>query len=96
MIVFLGAMDNTELDVYRTKISKIDDMVIDLLIERFELTDKVGMFKRKNNIPIENKDVEKRIIARLVARGDNKVDGKLILKVYSEIFKHSKERQEKL
>ena len=49
-------MTETELADIRQKISAIDDSIIDLLIERFKLTDEVGRIKKSGNIPIENKE----------------------------------------
>jgi chorismate mutase len=85
-----------ELREIREKISQIDDSIIALLIERFKLTDEVGRIKKLNNIPIENKEVEEKILAKLLTKSNGKLDNRLIAKLYNEIFLNSKNRQKKI
>ena len=85
-----------ELTDIRKKISDIDNSIIDLLIERFKLTDEVGKIKKFNNIPIENIGVERDILVRLHKQAAGKIDDELLVKVYTEIFLNSKERQKKI
>jgi chorismate mutase/prephenate dehydratase len=82
-----------ELEEHRDKISKIDDAILDLLIKRFELTDEVGRIKKKNNISVENKELEEKILARFIERMDGSPSEESILKIYKEIFSESKGRQ---
>jgi chorismate mutase len=89
-------MSGQNLDDCRNEIAKIDNKIIDLLIQRFELTDNVGIIKKKNNIPIENRDVENKLLARLILASHGKVDSALILKIYSAIITESKQRQKKV
>jgi chorismate mutase len=89
-------MSKQNLDDYRKEIAKIDDALIELLIKRFELTDEVGLFKKKNNIPIENKEVETKLLTRLVVASHGKIDSALIFKIYSAILTESKERQKRM
>jgi len=96
MLVFPCPVGATELSDIREKISKIDDSIIGLLIERFKLTDEVGKIKKLNNIPIENKEVEQKILVRLVQKSNGTLDEKLIVKIYNEIFSNSKSRQKKI
>jgi chorismate mutase len=81
------------LDSLRKDIAQIDDAMIELLIRRFNLTDEIGRIKKDNNISIENLDVEKKIIERLVLKSDGKLDRKLVVGIYDKIFADSKERQ---
>jgi chorismate mutase len=85
-----------ELEFYRDKISKIDDAILDLLLQRFELCDSVGIIKKTNDIPIENLSVEKNIIDRLLEKSRGKIDAVALQKIYSEIFNESKRRQKEL
>ena len=89
-------MGKNDLDSLRKDIAQIDDSILDLLIKRFELTDEVGRIKNKANIPIENKDVEKKIFDRLVLKAVDKLDGNFVTGVYTQIFTESKERQKKV
>ena len=89
-------MGKSDLDSLRKGIAQIDDAMIDLLIKRFNLTDEIGRIKKDNNISIENLDVEKKIIERLVLKSDGKLDRKLVVGIYEKIFAESKERQGKI
>ena len=51
-------MSEPNLDQYRKQIAEIDDEIIELLVKRFELTDSIGVFKKKRKMDIENKEVE--------------------------------------
>ena len=96
MLIFLSFMALAELDNIREKISKIDDSIVELLIDRFKLTDEVGRIKKSNNIPIENKEVEQKILARLLHKTNGRLDEKLVVAVYTEIFSNSKDRQKNI
>jgi chorismate mutase len=85
-----------ELEEYRERISNIDDTILDLLIQRFKLCDSVGLIKKKEGLQIENVDVEKRIIARLAAKSEGKIDAAALEMIYSKIFAESKRRQREL
>ncbi|MGV8172002.1 MAG: chorismate mutase [Candidatus Woesearchaeota archaeon] len=78
---------------YRSKIAELDDNIINLLIARFEITDEIGRIKKQAGIPIENKEVEKKISERFNERLEDKPSRESILKIYNEIFLQSKDRQ---
>lgn len=50
---------NDTLDTYRKKIDNIDLKLLDLLQKRTTLSKKIGTFKKKNEMPIVDKDREK-------------------------------------
>lgn len=87
---------SNNLEEIREKISQIDNSIIELLIDRFNLTDEVGRIKKLNNISIENIEVERKILARLISKSSGKLDSDLILKIYHEIFLNSKNRQKNI
>jgi len=89
-------MGRDNLDSLRKGIAQIDDSIIELLIKRFDLTDEVGRLKAENHIPIENLEVEKKTIERLVMKSYDKLDRQLVVNVYDKIFANSKERQRKI
>jgi len=89
-------MGKNDLDSLRKDIAQIDETILDLLMKRFNLTDEVGRIKNKNGIPIENLDVEKKTVDRLVTRSVDKLDKELVLGIYGQIFASSKERQKKV
>lgn len=40
------------LDKYRKEIDKIDDSIIELLEQRFNLVVEIGQYKKENNLPV--------------------------------------------
>lgn len=50
---------------YRNSIDNIDAAVINMLAERFKITQKVGVYKAKYGLPPADKDRESKQIARL-------------------------------
>jgi chorismate mutase len=86
-------MKHTDLDSLRKDIAQIDDAIIDLLIRRFDVTDEVGRLKTASGIPVENLEVEKKCLERMIVKSDGKLDKQLVLEVYAPIFASSKERQ---
>lgn len=53
------------LDKYRDEIDSLDREIISLLDKRFEVTEKVGNYKKENNIPVLNQNREAAIITKL-------------------------------
>lgn len=51
-------MNKDELKKLRNAIDKIDEKIIELLSQRFDLTDKVGVLKKENNIELIDKSRE--------------------------------------
>jgi len=89
-------MSEPNLDQYRKQIAEIDDEIIELLVKRFELTDSIGVFKKKRKMDIENKEVENKLLSRLIVASNGKLDPDLVLNIYSEILKESKKRQKEI
>jgi len=50
------------LEKSRTEIDEIDTKIVELLAKRLEICKKLGKYKKKNNVPIQNKEREKQII----------------------------------
>lgn len=76
---------------FREKIDLIDEKILDLLIERFDLSIKIGSYKKINKLEIENLKREDEI-----AKSFPNLYKKNIENIYREIFKNSKHMQEKL
>lgn len=81
-----------ELDKYRKEIDEIDNQIIHLFNERFLVTDKVGIYKKKNNLDILNSKRENEIFTKIkkLSKEDNIND---IIVIYELIMKLSKDRQ---
>ncbi|MBT5072121.1 MAG: chorismate mutase [Kordiimonadaceae bacterium] len=56
---------------YRNSIDNIDAAVINMLAERFKITQKVGVYKAKYGLPPADKDRESKQIARLRKLSEN-------------------------
>ena len=52
-------MEDDELQLYRKDIDEIDSDIIELLIERFELAERIAQYKRLNNIPVFDRERER-------------------------------------
>ncbi|MGV8141993.1 MAG: chorismate mutase [Candidatus Woesearchaeota archaeon] len=89
-------MMEKDLTQLRSKIAEIDDEMLRLLVERFELTDEVGRIKKASDIPIENKEVEAKILSRLENMLGDSSSKASVINIYREIFMESKERQKKI
>ena len=50
------------LEKSRTEIDETDTKIVELLAKRLEICKKLGKYKKKNNVPIQNKEREKQII----------------------------------
>ena len=71
----------------REKLDYIDNEIMRLLFERFELTDEIGRLKAEMGIPVEDRRREEIILQR--ARNNSVY----IEDIYKEILKKSKESQ---
>lgn len=79
------------LNKYREQIDKIDNDLIDLLEQRFEVTRQVGEYKKENNIEVLNNDRERAIVSKIEAL--NLECESQVKEIYFAILKTSKEQQ---
>lgn len=86
-------MSNDFLNVKRVQIDEIDTKLVALLLKRFEITDEIGRYKLKNELPILNKSRERELLESIKAQLRNKIDTESIIEIYKEILKQSKKRQ---
>lgn len=82
-----------DLGQIRTSIDQVDRDLVELLNRRFDLVDKVGLYKYIEGLEIENKDRESNIKDRLIS--DYGLKDEAILDIFEEIFAVSKARQAK-
>lgn len=88
---------NMSLDKLREKQRKIDEKIVELLDKRLQLSEKIGNFKLKNGLKVENKSLEKKKIQHLFESHPAKHLNKGFLdKVWKLIFARSKEIQQGL
>lgn len=82
------------LDQLRKKQAQIDSKIIKLLEDRFAISLKIGEYKLKKGLKIEDKAVEQEKIMQLHQKHPSKVvDFDFIQKVWRAIFAKSKEIQ---
>lgn len=82
------------LDKFRNELNSIDDEIIKLFEKRMLISEKIGNYKRENNLGLTDLSREKEVVNAL----ENKIDSKFKFAVnplYEEIFKLSKECQKR-
>jgi len=80
----------------RNQIDTIDKKIITLLGKRFKLVPKLAKLKKKEGLPIQDKKREVEMLSRLQKEAKKqKVDPKLVKKLYIEILKESRKIQNK-
>ncbi len=78
-----------EIDKLRKEIDKIDEEIVQLLKQRIEIVKQVGKFKKQNNLQVEDKEREKKVIDKL----SENLDPEYVKELYQIIFKYSKKEQ---
>ena len=76
---------------YREQLNGIDSQLLFLLEKRFGFCKKIGVYKKQNNLPIEDMEREKQIIERLSKK--TKLSREFIKDLFNLIFKESKKVQ---
>jgi len=54
----------SNLKEHRKQINEIDNQILKLLRKRFEISKKIGKYKKQNNLSIKNKKREKQLIQK--------------------------------
>jgi chorismate mutase-like protein len=78
------------LQEYRAEIDRLDDAIVRLLVERFEVVKAVGRLKTRAGIAVvqgERVEVVKSRVARLAA--EQGLDGDLLRAIYTLIIDHA-------
>ena len=81
-----------KLEKLRDKIDNIDEDIIKLLIERFEVVEQIMSLKSE----IEDKNRENEILTKLDSLTDKTKNQEFFTKIYKFIFEESKNIQKKL
>jgi len=79
----------------RKLIDKIDDQLFDLLVERFDVSKKIGDIKASKNINIDDPNREQEIIDRLSTKLEGKLKKEDIETIISSFYYISKKLQKK-
>lgn len=84
-------MSESELCAFRAAINEIDNSIVELLSERFEVVSQIAQFKRENGIQIEDNKREAELFALLAQKCEaNSVE---IKRVFTAICNNSKRIQ---
>ena len=82
---------------YRKKIDKIDRKIIKLLKQRLIITNRIGMIKKKNNLPICDKKREEYISQKLENNSKKyKINKRYLEDIFKIILKNLKDNQNKI
>ncbi len=89
-----GNSGKEALNELRIQINEVDDLILELLETRMDISKSVGNIKNKYSLKIYDKKRENEILQKLVEKIENKSHEKFIKNVYKEIFETSREIQQ--
>lgn len=81
----------TDLEYYRQEIDALDDQIQKLLVERFALTKKVGLYKKARQEEIARPEREQAILQQIAERYPQ--NAQAIQQIYQSIFAASRRQQ---
>jgi len=82
------------LNKHRKQIDKIDSQIIKLIKKRLDVAKKIGNYKKKNNLKIQDKKREAQKLKTLEKIAEiRKLDKKHIKEIFKQIIKSSREVQ---
>lgn len=77
----------------RKKVDSIDRQLIVILKKRFEVTHRIGVLKKEQELPIEDKFREEEQLSNLIKQShDLGLDSKLVQNIFSLILKEAKKK----
>lgn len=86
-----------ELFNLRKDINDIDNKLMELLISRLEVVEKVGELKKKHNMEVLDKKRENAIFKKIESLyGKESDETKFLTQVYDKVMEESKKKQENL
>ena len=90
-------MINEELLALRKQIDEVDDMLLEVLKKRFDLTQKVGELKAKFKLPIRDlKREEEKLFSIMQKWSLTSPDTEFIRKLFSYVMKEVRKNHKKL
>tara|TARA_B100000929_G_C15427899_1_gene393645 strand:- start:3 stop:293 length:291 start_codon:yes stop_codon:yes gene_type:complete len=93
--VFFFVDSKVKIKELRKLIDKIDDQLFDLLVERFDVSKKIGDIKASKNINIDDPNREQEIIDRLSIKLEGKLKKEDIETIIRSFYYISKKLQKK-
>lgn len=83
-----------ELSEIRTKIDAVDDQLLELFLQRMQLSDEVAAYKNEHRLPILNKQRERKILAKVTEKSGDKE--RYAYHLFSTLFELARSRQAEL
>lgn len=84
------------LEKLRNKIDKIDEKILKLMAERFEVTEKIGLYKKQNSLKTVDKNREKEMLTKFKVQSEKlNLPFKQVKKIFQEILNLSYLSQKK-
>lgn len=85
-----------KIDDLRLMIDEVDSQLLKLILKRIKLSEKIGVIKKENGLKIVDKKREKQVLRSLTNKIKRyKIDGSSIGKIWKELFRLSKKKEEK-
>ncbi len=85
-----------ELNEARTEINSIDEEIVKLLEKRFNAVNEIGLYKRRQGLPIYDEGRERQVAENCINFLENKQYSKYINDIYFQIMKCCKDIQSSL
>ncbi|MCP6646084.1 chorismate mutase, partial [Klebsiella pneumoniae] len=82
-----------KLEQYRNEIQDINEKILDLLVERGKLAQKIGDEKRKQGTKVYDPEREKVMLNALIEKNNGPFNDNVIKQLFKEIFKASTDLQ---
>jgi len=79
-----------KMKAYRDRIDKLDDIILSALEERFSIAEEVGVWKKRQGLPLQDVKREEEIYDRISAYRHSDV----LKKVYATVLAESRRLQE--
>ena len=83
-----------ELSEIRAKIDAVDDQLLDLFLQRMDLSEEVAAYKNEHHLPILNKERERAILAKVTEKSGEKE--RYAYHLFSTLFELARSRQAEL
>ncbi len=89
--------NNIKLQQYRRQVDKIDKKIIEYLAKRYQVVEKIGIFKKQNNLPTMDKKRWLEVLNSRIQYGLKlNLSEQLIKKIYKIIHQFSLKFEKKI
>ena len=83
-------MSNTPLDNWRKQIDALDNEIISLLAKRMDIVEKIGKYKKENNMPLMDNNRWQLLTQQLLHKAEKlNLSTELVKDIYDQIHKHA-------